>query len=154
MQVQREKDGAQEYFQSNSNFNLSHNPSPYTSSTIYMKEAFIIFKKKYESRRNFGKTHFHWPWHFQNAKMNFPVWSVWQRNWVFATNSDFLITISSEPNAVDLRYFKLWILLDERSLKYQRFTPSGGKNIGINKSEFVTKTQFICLQKFKIFVKF
>ena len=28
------------------------------------------------------------------------------------------------------------------SLKYQRFTPSGGKNIGISKSEFVTKTQF------------
>ena len=26
------------------------------------------------------------------------------------------------------------------SLKYQRFTPSGGKNIGIRKSEFVTKT--------------
>ena len=27
-------------------------------------------------------------------------------------------------------------------MKYQRFTPSGGKNIGIRKSEFVTKTQF------------
>ena len=30
------------------------------------------------------------------------------------------------------------------SLKYQRFTPSGGKNKGIRKSEFVTKTQFLC----------
>ena len=29
------------------------------------------------------------------------------------------------------------------SLKYQRFTPSGGKNVGIRKSEFVTKTQFL-----------
>ena len=33
------------------------------------------------------------------------------------------------------------------SLKYQRFTPSvtpsGGKNIGIRKSDFVTKTQFL-----------
>ena len=29
------------------------------------------------------------------------------------------------------------------SLKYQRFAPSGGKNIGIRKSEFVTKTQFL-----------
>ena len=29
------------------------------------------------------------------------------------------------------------------SLKYQRFTPSGGKNIGIRKSAFVTKTQFL-----------
>ena len=36
-----------------------------------------------------------------------------QRNWVFATNSDFLITISLEPNVADLRYFKLWILLDQ-----------------------------------------
>ena len=34
-------------------------------------------------------------------------------NWVFATNSDFLITISLEPNVADLRYFKLWILLDQ-----------------------------------------
>ena len=29
------------------------------------------------------------------------------------------------------------------SLKYQRFTPSGEKNMGIRKSEFVTKTQFL-----------
>jgi len=28
-------------------------------------------------------------------------------------------------------------------LKYQRLTPSGGKNIGIRKSELVTKTQFL-----------
>ena len=28
-------------------------------------------------------------------------------------------------------------------MKYQRFTPSGGKNIGIRKSEFVTKAQFL-----------
>jgi len=34
-------------------------------------------------------------------------------NWVFATNSDFLITISLEPNVADLRYFKLLILLDQ-----------------------------------------
>ena len=36
-----------------------------------------------------------------------------QRNWVFATNSEFLITISLEPKIVDLRYFKLWILLNQ-----------------------------------------
>ena len=29
------------------------------------------------------------------------------------------------------------------SLKYQRFTPSGGKNMGVRKSEFDTKTQFL-----------
>ena len=39
--------------------------------------------------------------------------SFTQRNWVFATNSDFLFTISLEPNVADLRYFKLWILLDQ-----------------------------------------
>ena len=37
----------------------------------------------------------------------------WQRNWVFAPNSDFLITISLEPIIADIRYFKLWILLDQ-----------------------------------------
>ena len=31
---------------------------------------------------------------------------------VFGTNSDFLISISPEPNVVDLRYFKLLILVD------------------------------------------
>ena len=31
------------------------------------------------------------------------------------------------------------------SLKYQRFTPSGGKNIEIRKLEFVTKIQFLSL---------
>ena len=36
-----------------------------------------------------------------------------ERNWVFVTNSDFLITMSFEPNVSDLRYFKLWILLDQ-----------------------------------------
>ena len=41
------------------------------------------------------------------------LWICWGRNWVFATNSDFLISISLEPNVADLRYFKLWILLDQ-----------------------------------------
>ena len=36
-----------------------------------------------------------------------------ERNWVFETNSDFLITISLEPDVADLRYFKLLILLDQ-----------------------------------------
>ena len=34
-----------------------------------------------------------------------------KRNWVVATNSDFLIPISLVPNVVDLSYFKLLILL-------------------------------------------
>ena len=39
--------------------------------------------------------------------------SVVQRNWVFATNSDFQISISLQPNVVDLTYFKLWSLSDK-----------------------------------------
>ena len=35
------------------------------------------------------------------------------------------------------------VRLKNLSLKYQRFTPLGGKNIRIRKSEFVTKTQFL-----------
>ena len=37
-----------------------------------------------------------------------------QSNWVFVTNSSFLIPISLQHNVVDLRYFKRWILLDEK----------------------------------------
>ena len=36
-----------------------------------------------------------------------------QRNWVPATNSDFLFSISMKPNIVDLRNFKLSILYDQ-----------------------------------------
>ena len=64
-----------------------------------------------------------------------------QRNWVFVTNSTFLISISLLPNVVDLWYFRLWNL----SLKYQRFTSSDCKDIGIRQFEFVKKkTQFLC----------
>ena len=41
------------------------------------------------------------------------------------------------------------------SLKYQRFTPSGCKDIGIKKFEFVAKTQFLsfnCYFSIKLFV--
>ena len=42
------------------------------------------------------------------------TFNFWENKGVFATNSDILITISLQPNAVvDLRYFKLWILLDK-----------------------------------------
>ena len=36
-----------------------------------------------------------------------------KRNWVFGPNSDFLITMSLEPNVLDLTYFKLWIMLNQ-----------------------------------------
>ena len=36
-----------------------------------------------------------------------------ERNLVFVTNSDFLVSMSLQPNAVDLRYFKLYILIEK-----------------------------------------
>ena len=65
---------------------------------------------------------------------------------VFATNSDFLISIYFQPNAVDLRYFKLWTLLDKKIKVWniKGLHHQVEKNIGIRKSELVTKTQFLC----------
>ena len=55
-----------------------------------------------------------------------------ERNWVVATNSECLITISLQPDVVDFLYFKLWILLDQIVWKFEiRFTLSGCKDIGI-----------------------
>ena len=45
---------------------------------------------------------------------------------------------------VNLRYFKLIILIGKISLKYQRFAPSGCKDIGISRFEFLAKTLFLC----------
>ena len=39
--------------------------------------------------------------------------NIKERNWVIATNSYFLITISLKPNVMDLKYFKLWIMLNQ-----------------------------------------
>ena len=36
-----------------------------------------------------------------------------------------------------------YVRLSNASLKYQRFTPSGCRNIGIRQFEFVAKTQFL-----------
>ena len=68
--------------------------------------------------------------------------NLYNRNWVFATNSDFLIPISLQPDGVNLQYFKL---SSNRihSLKYQRSPTLNCKDIGIRKSGFVAKTQFL-----------
>jgi len=39
--------------------------------------------------------------------------ATFQRNWVFVTNSDFLIPISLQSNVADIWHFKLWLLLDQ-----------------------------------------
>ena len=46
-------------------------------------------------------------------KIILSTYNTLKRNWVFATNSDFLITISLEPNVANLRYFKQWIWLNQ-----------------------------------------
>lgn len=87
------------------------------------------------------------------------VWTDWvqifyprnidgQLNWImkmsFCLSSSFLIPLSLYPETVDLRYFKLLILLDLNGLglKYLKTTPSAFRKI---KVEFVANTQFLCL---------
>ena len=49
-----------------------------------------------------------------------------------------------QPNAVDVRYFKLGILLDQIIQVWnQSFTLSGCKDIEIGKFDFVAETQLL-----------
>ena len=64
-----------------------------------------------------------------------------KNTWVFASNSGFLIAISSQPKVAYLRYFKLWILLNQL---VQVWNIKGWKDIGIIKFDIVASTQFIC----------
>ena len=50
-------------------------------------------------------------------------------------------TLSLQPNVVDLRYFKLWILIDIIYLKLK--VSLGCKDISIMKFVFVAKTEFL-----------
>ena len=62
-----------------------------------------------------------------------------QRKWVFVTNSNFLILISSQPVGLNLWYFKLKTIWSNiiYSLKYQMSTVTKIKELKI---EFVTIT--------------
>ena len=66
-----------------------------------------------------------------------------QRNWVFATNSNFQVPISLQSDSVNLWYLKLRLFNLIHNLKYLRSAIFGSKDIGIRKSEFVAKTQFL-----------
>ena len=57
-----------------------------------------------------------------------------QRNWVFATNSNFLIPKSLQPGGVDLWYFKLW-LFDLPKTKVWNFKGLRNRVVNINESE-------------------
>ena len=79
------------------------------------------------------------------GRSNGPVTSgPGQRKWVFATNSNFLIPLSLQPNVVELRYFKLRIRFDQKpKFEIKSFTPPGCIDIGIRKFELVPKTQLL-----------
>ena len=51
---------------------------------------------------------------FLQKNFSFKIWSQFLWTWLFVTNYYFLISISLQSNAVDLRYYILWFLLDER----------------------------------------
>ena len=63
---------------------------------------------------------------------------------MFATNSDFLNPIYLQPNVVDLRYLKVWILLDQIMLvEISKVCTIWFQRYRDNTSEFVAKTQFV-----------
>ena len=69
------------------------------------------------------------------------IYKVHQVHGFLFTNSDFIITKSLHPNLADIYNFKLEILFRSRSLslKYQRFTATGCKGVGIRKFELVER---------------
>ena len=67
-----------------------------------------------------------------------------KRNRLFATNSDLLIPIS-----LDSFLTMTFVRSKNISLKYQRFTTLGSKDIGIRKSEFVAKSQLLYFRFFE-----
>ena len=67
-----------------------------------------------------------------------PWWE--ERNWVFATNSDFLFPISLQPNLFQTMNS---VGLNNLRLKYRWFPPLGCIDIGIKKIECAAKTQFL-----------
>jgi len=72
-----------------------------------------------------------------------------KENWVFATNSNFLIPIFSQPVCVNLWYIKFRIFdsKEMHSLKYLRSATLVCKDIGIRKSEFVAQPQLFSTTK-------
>ena len=83
------------------------------------------------------------------------IWIFVLRNWVFATNSNFLILISVQPDGFPTLIFQTEIFWPNRieSLKYLRATTLGCKDIGIRKSEFVAKTQFLLIRIYHLLIE-
>ena len=73
------------------------------------------------------------------------MWYGLYSNCVYATTSNFLIPMSYQPDGVYLWNFKFEIIWVKRihSLKFLGSTTLGWKEVGIGKSDFVAKTQFL-----------
>ena len=73
-------------------------------------------------------------------------WRKFKRNWIFATNPNFLIPTSLHVAWwCKLLIFQTYIIWSNRahSFTYLRTTTSGCIEIGIRKEECVAKTQFV-----------
>ena len=93
----------------------------------------------------FTKCNFHkyWEWPslmgFNDKNYDDKLITI-QRNWVFATNSNFQIPISLQPNGLNLFISNY---LTQFIVKYiTRSAPVGFNEIEIKKSELGAKTQF------------
>jgi len=79
---------------------------------------------------------------FCECSVNDAPVKLYQGKWVFATNSNFVTSLSLQPDVEDLWYFKPRNLLDQKV-----FALSGCKDKVIRKFVFVSKTQFLCLDE-------
>ena len=71
------------------------------------------------------------------------VWNFIQRNLFFASNSNFLITISLQPGGVKPLIFQNLIFGSNRSRNLKRSTTLHCNDIWIRKSKLVARTQFL-----------
>ena len=75
---------------------------------------------------------------------SFPDSFVYERNWVLATNLNVLIPKSLQSDGVNLWFLITTIWYNRiHSFKYLRSTTSDRNDIGVRKSEFLGKTQFL-----------
>ena len=75
---------------------------------------------------------------------------LFSKNWVFATNTDFLIPISLQPNVLDISIYSS--MIDQIILVWNNKDSSACKDIGIQKFQFEAKTISFHLIKFLICV--
>ena len=95
--------------------------------------CFFCWISKILVEPKFLEARFSWDQNFRpNRSENKPTL---QRNWVFATNSHFLIPLSLQPDKFDPLIFKTIYSVRSKnlSLKYQKSTPSVCKDKRIRK---------------------